>query len=336
MKGPSRALLSFLAFVARTLAYGWLLALVDLLRRLCEILRRRRSRPAGRGRKLSPNLCNPISEPAFRRPDPLIYSQGELMALGLAVTWDNPDVVLRRNGVDVPSSQLDPNTEYEIVARIWNRSTDAPVASLPVRFSYLSFGIGAQSRPIGVTAVSLGVRGGPDHPALARMKWTTPPAGHYCLQVLLDPADDSNFANNLGQENTEVGTAHSPAGFEFLLRNGGGREEAFRFELDAYSIPEPPPCGERPSVAPVRPASGVVTLPRHPVPAHHDRANHPVPDGWSVVLDPSEPRLAAEAETTVRVTVTPPDGFRGRQPLNVSAFDERGFVGGVTLYVERA
>lgn len=332
-----RALWSFLVFVARTLAYGWLLALIDLLRRLCEILHRLSKRPSGRARKLSPNLCNPISEPAFRRPDPLIYSQGELMALGLAVTWDNPDIVLRRNGVAVPSSQLDPDTEYEVVGRIWNGSTDAPVAALPVRFSYLSFGIGAQSHPIGVTAVSLGVKGGPDHPAFARMLWTTPAvAGHYCLQILLEPVDDSNFANNLGQENTEVGAAHSPAGFEFLLRNTGEREEVFRFELDAYAIPEPPPCGERPSVAPVRPPLGLGMLPQHAVPARHDRASHPVPDGWAVVLDPSEPRLAPDAEITVRVTVTPPDTFRGRQPLNVNAFDERGFVGGVTLYVERA
>jgi hypothetical protein len=240
------------------------------------------------------------------------------------------------NGVDVPSSKLDPDTEYEIVARIWNGSTDAPVPALPVRFSYLSFGIGVQSHPIGVTAVSLGVKGGPDQPASARMKWRTPATGHYCLQVQLEPVDDVNFGNNLGQENTEVGTAHSPVGFEFLLRNAGGRDEVFRFELDAYAIPELPPCDERPVEPPIRPAPGTLMLAQHPVPARHDRANHPVPNGWSVVLDPSEPRLAPEAETTVRVTVTPPDDFRGRQPLNVNAFDGAGFVGGVTFYVESA
>jgi hypothetical protein len=76
------------------------------------------------------------------RPDPLIYSQQYLMGLGLAVTWDNPDIWLERNGSRVSSHAIEPDTEYEIVARIWNGSTDAPVPLLHVRFSYLSFGGG--------------------------------------------------------------------------------------------------------------------------------------------------------------------------------------------------
>jgi hypothetical protein len=314
-----RAVWSFLVFLARLLAYGWILALIHLARRVCELLRKLAKRPPGRSRKVSPYLCNPISEQAFRRPDPLIYSQAQLMALGLAVTWDNPDIVLQRNGADVPSSQLQPDTEYDVVARIWNGSTDAPVAALPVRFSYLSFGIGVESHPIGKAVVSLGVKGGPNHPASARMRWRTPAVGgHYCLQVLLEPVDDVNYANNLGQENTQVAVAHSPAEFAFQLRNAGTRQETFRFEVDAYAIPEPPPC-PRPRDAP-----------------SHDRRDYPVPAGWTVVLDPSQPQLAPDAETTVHVKATPPDAFHGRQPLNVNAFDSTGFAGGVSLYVERA
>jgi hypothetical protein len=308
-----------LVFVGRLLVYGWILALIHLVKRLCELLRKLKKRPPGRSRKVSPYLCNPISEQAFRRPDPLIYSQAELMARGLAVTWDNPDIVLQRNGVDVPSSQLQPDTDYDVVARIWNGSTDAPVAALPVKFSYLSFGIGVESHPIGQTAVSLGVKGGPNHPAAARMRWRTPAVGgHYCLQVLLEPVDDVNYANNLGQENTDVATAHSPAEFTFQLRNQGRREETFRFEVDAYAVPEQPPCTE-----PHRPRS-------------HNRDDYPVPAGWTVVLDPSRPHLAPDAEATIHVKVTPPDSFHGRQPLNVNAFDGTGFAGGVSLYVERA
>jgi hypothetical protein len=317
-----RAVWSFLVFVGRLLTYGWILALIDLVRRVCEILGKLARRPPGRSRKMSPYLCNPISEQAFRRPDPLIYSQSQLMALGLAVTWDNPDIVLQRNGADVPSSQLQPDTEYDVMATIWNGSTDAPAPGLPVSFSYLSFGIGVESHTIGRTAVSLGVKGGPDHPAFARMRWRTPAAaGHYCLQVLLEPIDDLNPSNNLGQENTQVGSAHSPADLAFQLRNRGTRDETFRFEVDAYAIPEQRPCSERP--------------PEQPDPRHH-RRNHPVPAGWSVVMDPSEPRLAPDAEATIHVRVTPPDSFHGRQPLNVNAFDAHGLAGGVTFYVERA
>jgi hypothetical protein len=313
-----RAVWSFLVFLTRLLAYGWILALIDLIRRLRELLRKRAKRPAGRAGKVSPYLCNPISEQAFRRPDPMIYSQAELMGLGLAVTWDNPDIVLQRNGADVPSSGLLPNTEYEVVARIWNRSTDAPVAALPVRFSFLSFGIGVESLPIGQTAVNLGVKGGPDHPAFARMRWRTPAlAGHYCLQVLLEPVDDLNYVNNLGQENTQVGAAHSPVDFAFQLRNSGPRADTFRLEVDAYAVPEQPRCSDRD-------------------PRTHDRADYLVPAGWSVTFDPTEPRLAPDAETTVHVKVTPPDSFHGRQPLNVNAFGVQGFAGGVTFFVESA
>jgi hypothetical protein len=317
-----RALWSYLVFLIRLLAYGWLLALIALVRRVCEVLRQLAKRPPGRARKMSPYLCNPISEQAFRRPDPLIYSQAELMARGLAVTWDNPDIFLQQGGVDVSSAHLDPDTEYDVVARVWNASTDAPVAALPVSFSYLSFGIGVESHPIGRTAVDLGVKGGPDHPAFARVRWRTPAAaGHYCLQVLLEPADDLNPANNLGQENTQVGAAHSPVEFAFPLRNRDTRAATFRLEVDAYAIPPQRPCSERP--------------PEQPDP-RHERRNYPVPAGWSVVIDPSEPRLAPDAETTVRVRVTPPDTFHGRQPLNVNAFGAHGFAGGVTFYVESA
>src|SRR5215212_9149113 len=36
--------------------------------------------------------CGRIPDPLIRRPDPCIYSQTYLMAQGLPVTWDNPDI----------------------------------------------------------------------------------------------------------------------------------------------------------------------------------------------------------------------------------------------------
>src|SRR3954463_14533378 len=54
--------------------------------------------------------CRPTREPddpgtmtvptwAYRKPDPLLYSQTYLASLGFAVTWDNPDVTVERGGV---------------------------------------------------------------------------------------------------------------------------------------------------------------------------------------------------------------------------------------------
>ena len=327
--------------IFRILAWEWFPALVSVVRRLGAVCRacwdRRND---GRAGKASKSPCNPIDEPAFHKPDPMIYSQYDLMAHGYAVTWDNPDIVVRKGGVVVPSSSLDPATEYEIVARIWNKAKDAPVVGLPVLFFYLSFGNGVKGHPIGATAVNLGVMGGPDHPAFAPMKWTTPPGpGHYCIMVLLAPVDDDNFMNNLGQKNLNVVSPHSPAEFLFQLRNEKQRDQIFRFEVDTYRLPPLPSC-ER-GKTPTRAASvNVVEGPRFPenrlkaVPPQHDRRNYPVPAGWSVSFDPAEPGLAPGAEVPVRVRITAPPAFHGRQPFNVNIFDREEFSGGVTVQVD--
>lgn len=85
----------------------------------------------------------------YRQPDPLIYSQQYLQSLGLAVTWHNPDIHLERPsapGVEVDSNKLDPDTEYVVVAHVWNSSTTAAAVDMPVKLSYLSFGIGTTNR----------------------------------------------------------------------------------------------------------------------------------------------------------------------------------------------
>ena len=124
---------------------------------------------------------------------------------------------------------------------------------MPVAFSYLSFGMGAQSHPIGSTTVDLGVIGLPGCPAFAQVAWTTPAAlGHYCLQVLLEPPDDSNWLNNMGQRNTDVAQAHSPAVFSFAVGNAGRqRPRTVRFTLD--STPSRSEPAGRAREAPTRP-----------------------------------------------------------------------------------
>lgn len=330
---------SFLVAMVKVLTYGWIVALYRLWRKLCDIFKRwwRLRQLPGRARKASEAPCSPINETAFTHPDPLIYSQYDLMARGYAVTWDNPDIELRKAGVVVPSSSVDPDTEYEIVARIWNNSTDAVVVGLPVIFSYLSFGVGVKVNLIGATSVlRLGVKGGPDHPAFASIKWKTPATpGHYCLMAFLAPTDDTNFNNNLGQENIVVGKAMSPAAFSFQLRNQSQRDQIFRFEIDTYAIPPLTICDQRGIKKPEVSVRTQLVGPAPPaVPTAHDRHNYPVPEGWSVEIEPLEPQLPPEDEITIKVRITPPASFSGRQPFNVNVFDSHGLTGGVTLYVE--
>src|SRR4051794_20943022 len=102
---------------------------------------------------------------------------------------------MRRGGVPVSSSEILPDTDYEIVARIWNGSTDAPVANLPVHFSYLEFVIGTTAHQIDggkPTFMELGIRGGANCPAFAVKTWkTSSTPGRYWLIVFLNWLDDA-------------------------------------------------------------------------------------------------------------------------------------------------
>jgi hypothetical protein len=257
----------------------------------------------------------------------MIYDQYYLTSLGLAVTWDNPDIQLYRNGSPVPSSQLIAGTTYEVVAQIWNNSTDAPVVGMPVTFSFLEFGVGTVSVPVGTTQIDLGVKGGPDSPAYAKMLWTTPATpGHYCVQVQLQPVDDTNKLNNVGQENTDVAGAHSPAVFTLTLRNNTDQPRTYRFETDAYVPGTPDPCDETRDAAKDRGARM----------ARHKKGVQPVPAGWQVKIEPPGPSLVPGQSIPITVSATPPPGFVGEQPLNVNAFHQKGFAGGVTLKVKAA
>jgi hypothetical protein len=272
----------------------------------------------------------------------MIYDQYYLMALGFAVTWDNPDIWVEQGGIIVPPENLLPDTVYDVVARIWNSSTEGSCVGLPVHFSYLSFGVGVQSHPVTPgpqdVFVNLGVKGGPNSPALARTKWKTPPlAGHYCLQASFSWIDDSNPYNNLGQDNTLVGVSHSPVQFEFQLRNAKRFSQEFRFETDSYAIPRLPPCGEgRDKIR-----TGLIAITQRPydpvtVPPQHVRGNYPLPAGWKIAFSPANPVLDSGHEITVVATVDPPAGFKGRQPVNVHAFSRSGLAGGLTFYVQGA
>ncbi|MFO0601530.1 MAG: NEW3 domain-containing protein [Polyangiales bacterium] len=317
---------------------GWLGTLAALFRRLLLAVARNREARAVLTRKQrrdSGTGCEPVRSRAVKRPDPLIYSQRYLRAQGFAVTWDNPDIQLFFGGAPVPSSALKPETEYDVVARIWNASTDAPVVAMVVELSFLTFGIGAASTAVGTTQVDIGVLGSPSNPSFAKFTWKTPPAaGHYCLQVRFAYPGDREPGNNLGQENTNVVDAHSPAILEFALRNPFAHEDRFTFHADAYTLPPRRDCDDERRQ---RPRGRVAReLHRRVVAAAHAPERHTVPVGWRVEFEPPQPTLAPGESVTVRATVTPPDDFTGTQPLNISATGASGrLAGGVTTYVRR-
>jgi hypothetical protein len=267
----------------------------------------------------------------------MIYSQRYLQSQGLAVTWNNPDVTLEQGGAVVDPDDLLPASEYEIVARVWNGSVEAPAIDLLVQFSYLSFGIGTQSHPIGATHVDLGAKGAAGCPAFAHAVWTTPSTpGHYCLLVELVWSDDANPFNNIGQSNTQVKKLNSPhAAFDFELGNQDRARHVYRLAADSYVLAPRPSCEDRPRARFSVPPAAEIRALADAARAEHDPASFPVPAEWSVVVDPHEVVLGPDESTTVTVDITAPDGFDGSKQFNVNAFDEQnGLVGGVTLTVE--
>jgi hypothetical protein len=284
-----------------------------------------------------------IPSDVYKRADPLIYSQQFLSSQGLAVTWDNPDIHIETVGPDgkpsgtvVPSSELTADTDFFVIARIWNGSVEAPAVNLPVEMSFLSFGVGATSTPIGVTHVDLPVKGVAGCPAFAALKWHTPATpGHYCLQVRLIWADDAEPGNNMGQENTQVKALNSPhAAFDFLLRNEAGRPQVLRLSADFYRPGARPTCPDdsKPAANPhLAPAE--IALRRRTAASEHGRDKFPVLPGWTVKIVPEEVELQPVEERTITVDVTAPDGFAGQQAVNVNAFLGDRLAGGVTFVV---
>ena len=284
----------------------------------------------------------------YKRPDPLIYAQYYLMAQGLAVTWDNPDIQLFDRGVAVPSSSLQPDHDYEVRVRVWNGSYDAPAAGVRVTLSVLTFGIATKADPVlKDDVVNLGVKGSAQQPAIATFAWRTPrQAGHFCLQAQLHWHDDANPDNNLGQENVTVGVLASPAQFTFMLRNDASVRRQFALEADTYQLPAASPCeeayqrrmgGEARALTRLAESSSRWTWARQTQAYGAFR----VPDSWSVLITPNDPVLAAGEQREIQVSIEPRDpAFRGSKAFNVHGFavgahDRRDLAGGVTLVVTR-
>jgi hypothetical protein len=329
--------------VLKTLLVGWTQAIPAAFRALKRWCRTRENNDKeGRSGRISQYRCEPITERAFVRPDPFLYSQEYLSGLGLAVTWDNPDFAIFDAGAAVASHELQPDVAYEVVVRVWNNSIDGPAIAMPVHLSYLEFGAGTISHDIATTSLDVGVKGSAACPAFARFTWRTPPtAGHYCLQARLDPVDDTNTANNLGQHNTDVVEAHSPAIFDFLLRNATTSAHAYEFLVDSYKLQELPDCRGRVVVRRGGPRFEFKNLEatERRDPNLVSRGSHPLPSGWRVDVTPSNPTLAPGVVVPISVVAEPPPDFVGKQTINIHAIyriasGER-VAGGVTVTVTK-
>ena len=318
----------FLSWLLGLYFLASLLALLFALGKLvCSCFRGRR-RPDG------PAPEGLVPDFAFREADPFIYSQVWLQKQGLAVTWQNPDIHLESPsapGVAVDSHALLPDTTYTVFARIWNGSADGPAADVRVQLSYLDFGIGGTSVPIGLDKVDVPVKGASGSPAVARVLWRTPPApGHYCLQAQIVWPYDANQGNNLGQHNTDVKPLNSPkARFQVPVRNTLERRAAVTLMVDGYVLPGLRPCPPQQLSREERE--------RQARAEHAPRAND-VPAGWEVSIDgvmAGQPLQLDAGETrTLVVTVTAPSGFVGRQAVNVQGLEGGHLIGGVTLIAE--
>lgn len=163
--------------------------------RICDIL----------VRKKLPKDCIRLPFEVTRYPDPCIYSQFFLMANNQPVTWDNPNVWIFLGGVEQDTYNLAVSTTYEVQVGIENASPFFDAVGTSVQVNMLTFGIG-QPSPTPIHSFTVDVPAATSFPGVIEtFSWTTPSvADHYCLQVLIDHANDINPSNNEGWNNTNV------------------------------------------------------------------------------------------------------------------------------------
>ena len=219
-----------------------LLLLLLILRMVAEFLewvcKKKPERPP-------PKHCCEVPPHIDRKPDPCLYSQFYLMAQGLSVTWDNPDIWLTLpDGTPVESHALQPATKYLVHARIHNASFD-PALGTAVRCLYRPYSFNSPDRvPIEVLPDDR-ARGGTSHCAVAERGCRVPMDYTADSQPALVPTGecshpaDKNPNNNLGQENTQVlgGASGSPLQTGARLFNPTDRTMRARVTVDQYAVP---------------------------------------------------------------------------------------------------
>ena len=239
----------------------WMLLLILLLIliKVWECLLRWLKNPKFFQEEKEEKKCAQLPESLMRRPDPCLYSQRLLMAQGLPVTWNNPDIWVARadnpGNIEPDSYHLVENQQYIVTVRVHNASTDLALG-VRVRLVYRPWSFNSPDLvPVetdsGGTEVVRFVNVAPMGSSTVQFNWLTPKndpgaaVKHYCLMAGLFHPLDTNTANNVGQENTNVYSANpghvSPGELvqvEVPVFNTTERVKAYRFNAWLYDINE--------------------------------------------------------------------------------------------------
>jgi hypothetical protein len=136
----------------------------------------------------------------------------------------------------------------------------------------------------------------------------------------------------MGQNNVQIVSPHSPATFQFKLRNHTAKVNKYRFEVDTYSLPATKTC--EPKKNNEKKQTGAQKL--EELKKIHNRDLFKIPADWAVAYTPENPILEPEEEIDIVVHITPPNSFIGKMPFNINAYyNKNDFAGGVTLYVKK-
>jgi hypothetical protein len=213
--------------------WDFILLLLKRLRALCQLKMSRKRLP-----------CLPLPPDVARKPDPLIYCQSYLQSLGIAVTWDNPDIHLFKGGVPVNPHDLQPNTNYDVAITIHNGSNEAPAPNTQVTLYYRKWGVAGPWILASQGNVDVPVRGAAGEPAGITLPWKTPnDSGHFCLLAVLYQANDLNPANNFGQTNTDI-SPNAKRGevlrFDIPVMHMLPGRRNLKLQLTSYRLPDKP------------------------------------------------------------------------------------------------
>jgi hypothetical protein len=212
---------------------AFILLLIRRIRALCQLKHSRKRLP-----------CLPLPPDVARKPDPLIYCQSYLQSLGIAVTWDNPDIHIFKGGVPVNPHDLQPNTTYEVDITVHNGSNEAPAPNTRVTLYYRKWSVSGPWIFASQGNVDVPVRGAAGEPAEITLPWTTPnDSGHFCVMAVLFHASDLNPANNFGQTNTDI-SPNAKRGqvlnFDIPVMHLLPGRRTLRLQLTSYRLPEKP------------------------------------------------------------------------------------------------
>lgn len=208
--------------------------------------------------------CGKIPESVVRRPDPCLYSQRLLRSKGLPVTWDNPDVWVAPAddpGNVLPDSyHLEADTEYVVTVQVHNASATDPAIGTGVRLRYRPWSFNSPDEvPVETDADGDEVVRHAHVPPMGsdevQFRWHTPSLApdedskHFCLLASVHHPMDTNPANNVGQENTNVYRSENPGPprpgerveFDVPLFNDADEGRRFRFDVEAYEVADAGP-----------------------------------------------------------------------------------------------